>query len=366
MPRETHEAIRLEAQTTMGSEEKGLRLRSLHDARQRKKNARTRKWKSKWRTKRRRWERKAIMTEFIHQWQEQERERQNAEEEISKAKALLASVEESRAPVYVPEIPHKAKDTLEEAEENLLIKNYSGAVDLTSEIRERLEKTKDSIRMNMREKERGRYLYGVIPYDGEKSFGYMGLDTSEVYTIPFRDISSVVSPSPMKEYDLTEENAMKHQAVIRQVTGEHPVVPAEFGTVIKDETILKNLMTKSYRAIKECIKLIDGKVELGLKAVLKRDQNLTPIERNEITKAILDALKEKAEQLVKGNLFTNRLLLNVSFLVEKRRVDEFSLEVEGLEEKYADKLDLLYSGPWAPYNFVYIKIGAEGMSLKRK
>lgn len=310
-------------------------------------------------------ERKKIMAEFVRPWQE--RERQNAEDEIAKVKVFLEEVEETtEAPIYVPETLRKAKNKLKGAEESLIVKDYYEAVNLASEIRELLAKAIDCTRAIIGEKEKGRYLYGVIPYDDEKSFGFIGLHRREVYTIPFRDVSAVVSSSSMKEYELTEENAMKHQEVIRQIMDEHTVIPTEFGTVIQDETIMKNLMAKSYNAVKECTKLIDGKVELGLKAVLKREQSLTPIEKKEVAQDMLDSLREQAEQTVAGSLFSNRLVLNASFLVEKTLVDQFSQEIEGLQEKYADKLDLLYSGPWAPHNFVYIKIGADGISFKRK
>jgi hypothetical protein len=72
-----------------------------------------------------------------------------------------------------------------------------------------------------------------------------------------------------------------------------------------------------------------------------------------------------AKQSVVGNLFTNRLVLNTSFLVKKGDIDAFSDKVASLQEKYS-MLKLLYSGPWPPHNFVYIKIGAQGIEINKK
>ena len=347
-----------------GMKEKGVQCPFPYDIQLRKRNARIERWNANWRKRRSHLERKKRMIEFVRLWRETER--QNAEKDVANVKFLLEKVEETtQPPIYVPDILQKVNSTLKKAENSLVVEDYDSLINLTSEGRELIAKAVDSTRILLREKNQGRYLYGVIASNEGKTFGEIGLDKSEVYAIPFRDVSAVVSPSPMKDYELTEESTMKHQEVIRSIMDEHIIVPAEFGTVIKDEMTLKNIMAKAYNAIKECIKLVDDKVELGVKAILKRDQSLTPIEKDDVAKDILDSLRKKAEQLRNGDLFSNRLVVNASFLVEKRLVDEFSVEIERMQEKYADKLDLLYSGPWAPYNFVYIKIGAEGMNFKR-
>jgi len=68
---------------------------------------------------------------------------------------------------------------------------------------------------------------------------------------------------------------------------------------------------------------------------------------------------------VSGELFSDKLFINESFLVYKDHVDAFSEEVARIMDRYP-RYKFLYSGPWAPYNFVYIKIGREGMELGKK
>jgi hypothetical protein len=216
------------------------------------------------------------------------------------------------------------------------------------------------------EKEKGKYFYCAILCNEEKSFGKIGMNNSEVYTIPYRGIAAVVSDSPMKDYELTEDNTKRHEKVIRQVMEEHAVVPAEFGTIIKNETILRRLLKKAYDPAKECLKLVDNMVELGVKAVLNENTVFADVkQRKECTSDILNSLKVTAKQVVTGDLFSDRLILNASFLINKGDVDVFSKEVARLQNKYSS-LKFLYSGPWAPHNFVYIKIGAEGVEITKK
>lgn len=344
---------------------------AFHDYNLTKRIARTERWDNKWEWRRAKLERKRRIKELFAQWREAEKKK--AEEERARVGAIVKDIKEaSKAPVFVPETMERIDKTLDDADAKFAEGRYYKAIELLSLVDKLSVKAKEDTLKRMREEwvrirkeEPGRYLYCVIPFSGETSFGDIGLNNSEVFSFPFRDLSAVVSPSPVKDYDLTEENTRKHEEAIRKIMDEFTVIPAEFGTTIKSEMILKNLMTKAYKTIKECTKLVDNKMELGVKVVLKKDTALPPNVRDEYVSDISESLNAKAEQMTKGDLFSNRLVLNSSFLVERERLDEFSEEVERLQRKYGDQLDFLYSGPWAPYSFIYIRIGEKGMAFER-
>ena len=69
----------------------------------------------------------------------------------------------------------------------------------------------------------------------------------------------------------------------------------------------------------------------------------------------MEALKTKYAQSKELKLFSDRLVMNTAFLVDRDKIDIFSDEIEKLENKYAN-LKVQYSGPWPPYNFVDIQI----------
>jgi len=296
-------------------------------------------------------------------------EQEKTREAIRSAGMIVEEIEKkTRASLYAPEITRKINEMLMEADKSFDLAEYEKAVKLSLEIKELAEKARlDATRRaeERRRKEEGKYFYCVIPFSKEKSFGNIGMNNSEVYAIPYRDVAAVVSDSPMKDYELTEDNTRSHEAVLRQVMEEHTVVPVEFGTTIKNERILRRLLKKAYDPARECLKLVDNMVELGVKGILNKDIVFVEQEkRKECISDILGSLNTKAKQAVMGDLFTDRLFLNASFLVNKEDINAFSNEVTSLQEKYP-MLRLLYSGPWAPYNFVYIKIGAEGMEISK-
>jgi len=299
-------------------------------------------------------------------------EQENTREAIRSARMIVEEIEEkTKTSLYVPEAMKKINKMLMEADKCFDLAEYEKAIKLSLEIKEAAEKagTEASRRAEekkRRRKEEGKYFYCVIPFSKEKSFGNIGINNSEVYTIPYRDVAVVVSDSPMKDYELTEDNTRRHEAVLRQVMEEHTVAPAEFGTTIKNERILRRLLRKAYDPTRECLKLVDNTVELGVKAVLNEDiVYAEPEKRKECISDILVSLNTRAKQSVTGDLFSDRLMLNASFLVNKEGINAFSDEVAKLHERYP-MLKLLYSGPWAPYSFVYIKIGAEGMEISKK
>jgi len=315
-------------------------------------------------------ERRRIITTRLS-W-EKKLEQEKTREAVRSARMIVEEIEKkTKVSMYVPEIAKKINEMLTEADKSFDLTEYEKAIKLSLEIKElaekaRLKASRKAEEKKRRRKEEGKYFYCMIPFSKEKSFGNIGVNNSEVYTIPYRDVAAVVSDSLMKDYELTEDNTRRHEAVLRQVMEEHTVLPVEFGTTVKNERILRRLLRRAYDPAMECLKLVDNMVELGVKGVLNKDiMSVDHGKRKKCVSDILESLNTRAKQAVMGDLFSDRLFLNASFLVNKEDINTFSNEVTSLQEKYP-MLRLLYSGPWAPYNFVYIKIGAEGMEISKK
>ncbi|MFQ6074669.1 MAG: GvpL/GvpF family gas vesicle protein [Candidatus Bathyarchaeia archaeon] len=50
------------------------------------------------------------------------------------------------------------------------------------------------------------------------------------------------------------------------------------------------------------------------------------------------------------------MILNGSYLISKKRVEEFRKSLDETRRRYEDRgFKLLFSEPWAPYNFTEIK-----------
>lgn len=215
----------------------------------------------------------------------------------------------------------------------------------------------------------GEYVYCIISRkEAPKTFDVKGIDDKEVYAINYNDLTAVASEAPVKEYEPNEENVAKHKKVSLAVLKDHTVLPVAFGMVFKNRGILTSTMRKLYALLRRSLRLVDDKIELGVKAIFPADEeelkNLLKEKtsdafRGECEEEFVETLSKVAVESGKGKLFSERLVLNRHFLVDRKKIDEFSEALEKLEEKYS-ALKIKYTGPWPPYNFVDIRIMSKG------
>lgn len=230
--------------------------------------------------------------------------------------------------------------------------------------KEKEEEKKEEV---VRKREEGKYVYCVIKSEEEmSSFGDIGVEnTGEVYTIPYKEFAAVVSDSPMREYEAREENVKEHEEIVRKILLEgHTVLPVAFNMVFKDKRTLIVTMNKARKGLRKAYETVDKKVELGIKAIFTKEA-LEKLEKSrgelgqDFESDLLETIDGKFASSKKLDLFSDRLALNMAFLVDRDRIEEFSEALEPLYNKY-DPLKIQYSGPWAPYNFVDIRILGKG------
>lgn len=197
------------------------------------------------------------------------------------------------------------------------------------------------------------YVYGIINNKDIK-LDTKGLKNKPIKKINFNDISALTSFYPNLHPAPKEDEAMQHADILKEIAKKTTVIPMSFGTVFKNQEILETVLSKSYQTVKETLALIDGKIELGIKVVKNQLDDV----HNGVALEILKSLDQLSVKSVKGDNFSDRLLLNHSFLVEKSKFSKFSDKIAELESKHKD-LKFLYTGPWPPYSFVNINIKAD-------
>src|SRR6476660_10638625 len=89
----------------------------------------------------------------------------------------------------------------------------------------------------------GKYVYCIIRNDRSREFGEIGIGSgSRVYTINHKDLSAVVSDTPIVIYDPTRENVLAHEFVNETVMKEFTVIPMSFGTVFRSAEDVTELL----------------------------------------------------------------------------------------------------------------------------
>ncbi len=202
------------------------------------------------------------------------------------------------------------------------------------------------------------YSYGVIEDDGDLDLAVDGVEGADrVYTVSHGPLAAVVSDIDEMDPERSDENTRAHDDVLQAVLGEgHTVVPMRFGMTFKNGRSLKSVLRGGRRAFTKALREIDGSVEMGVKLVAEEDAEL---DRTAIVEFAAERLRAASEEESENDLFSDRLVFNRSYLVDRDDRDAFDDAVGAIDDEYGDVLKIQYTGPWAPYNFVDIEIGAK-------
>jgi hypothetical protein len=246
----------------------------------------------------------------------------------------------------------------------------------------------------------GRYVYGIIQGGQPATFGKTGIGGAgeSVYTVHHGDVAAVVSKTSVFIFDPTRENALAHEHVIETVMKTHTIIPMSFGTVFRTDQDIKEVLKSIYPSLKDVLKQMSGKLEFGLKVTWDRDRVIEELKRDheeihrfhiELTKKHLQstyfarmqlgrmidkALAERSADYVReiydalrsicvasrdNKPIGDKMIMNAAFLIERNREADFDNAVNKVAQKFSDRLNFKYTGPWPPYNFVNIRLKLE-------
>jgi hypothetical protein len=202
------------------------------------------------------------------------------------------------------------------------------------------------------------YAYGVVEQE-DLEFEIEGVEGADrAYTVDHRTLSALVSEIDTVEPEATDENAQRHNEVLQRLLehdGGRTVVPMQFGMGFKNERTLKSVLRESRPAFRRALKEVDDRIELGLKVLAEEGAD---VDRAAIEQAVDERFEDLAVGSTEDDLFSDRLVVNRSYLVDREQRDAFDDAVGAFEDEHDDVL-VQYTGPWAPYNFVEIEIGAK-------
>lgn len=248
--------------------------------------------------------------------------------------------------------------------------------------------------------ETGIYIFCGIQTNEEASFGLVELEGEkrEIFTIHYKDAAMVASEVPMKIYHPNKENLMMHQNTVSAVMAKNDtVIPISFGNIFKSKEDVHVILKNLYPQFENIFPEIKGKIELGLKVIGKNEwlesrvrsnpdvaamsekvrgkseaagyydriklgsaaQSMFAVIQDEVTSGVYEPLAEMTDAAKTNEPKTETTLLNASFLIDRNQEESFDEMVNKQHEKWKDKVDFKYSGPWPAYNFVNIRLSVE-------
>ncbi|GAA0377658.1 gas vesicle protein GvpF [Bacillus horti] len=214
-------------------------------------------------------------------------------------------------------------------------------------------------------------------------------------SIHYKDSALIAAEVPLSIYHPNKENLMIHHDVVSRIMAQNDtVIPISFGHVFKTREDVALLLESLYSQFAVLFPEIKGKVELGLKIIGKKEwlekeiqkrpqfakvkktvngktksagyydrirlgemaQNLIDELRRDVKSSLYESLKKLSAAAKANEPTSETMLLNAAFLIDCDQEESFDREVNEVYEKWKDRVEFKYTGPWAAYNFIQINL----------
>ncbi|MFE2498217.1 GvpL/GvpF family gas vesicle protein [Streptomyces scopuliridis] len=214
----------------------------------------------------------------------------------------------------------------------------------------------------------------------------VGEEAPPLRTVTEGALRAVVSDAPA-DLRAKRRDLSAHHEVQERLLSERAVLPMRFGLTAADDDAVREALSEHAELYSERLAELEGRVEFNLKA--SEDEGVLlrqVIEESDEVRRLNEATREGGgtyeERLALGELVaqevgarqdsltaeltealrpcasaesegaTSEYFLNVSFLVDRDRVREFTSAAEKLAERYGPDVELRLRGPLPPYSFV--------------
>ena len=254
-------------------------------------------------------------------------------------------------------------------------------------------------------REEGRYVYCIADAAEKASLGKIGIEESEVYTIPHRDICAAVHNCPAQPYRSDDQEVVKawvmtHQNVVDTAWERwDTVLPLSFDTIIRGEAeksaehSVTDWLKQEYEEIKRKIEKVRGKAEYGVQVfwepkvivqsltwispeirrldeeIKTKPKGLGYMYRQKLGNLIKHEMEATADECFK-NFYSRirkhtddvrvektkkaepdlQMIMNLSCLVDRDKYSELGEELGKMNRMRG--FAVRFTGPWPPYSFV--------------
>ncbi len=227
-------------------------------------------------------------------------------------------------------------------------------------------------------------LYAITGHDvPEKVISKMpGIAGESLYPVKYKEIAAIAGTARKERLTLDKSAALAYGEILDTLCENFTVLPCRFGTLLKDDDAVTEVLQKRYVFYTRKFKEISGKQEFGLRIlwnVIGSDDALSTVgnkpprggkeyllhkvkmvragkelkeKRRSAVDKIHKALLDISCRGVKDTaIVANRIVFSGNYLVGKNDRNAFSSKVKAFQKRHPE-FKILLTGPWPPYNFV--------------
>jgi len=246
--------------------------------------------------------------------------------------------------------------------------------------------------VNPIEAEKPTYVYGLVKADTIVPDGLTGLGPSgQVSTIAHGRVAAIVSDVPIDRPLGVRGDLVAHESVLDTVAAQMAVVPMRFPAVVEEHAVVDELLAPNEDHFVALLDDLEGRAQFTLtgryeqdavlREVLQGDEEIRALhekvrdlpedaayyDRVRLGELIVRALEQRREgegadiidrlepfavAVVTNQLAAPEDVVNVAFLVDRERQEEFENAVEDVGKDLVGRVRLRLLGPVAPYDFI--------------
>jgi len=242
------------------------------------------------------------------------------------------------------------------------------------------------------------YVYGVVPSKGTTGPAGAGIDDRPVQLVAHGEVAALTSSVADDFLEAGRQELLTHSRVLEEAMDRSAVLPMRFGVVMPDEQTIRDRLLDPYaEELEGQLREVEGKVEVSIRGIydeatilreaLAENRELAELrdtiqgkpeaatyyERIRLGEMVAQTLDDKraaagpevierlsahAVDVRVGEPVHERMAVNGSFLVERKRLGEFDRAVEEIGAEQAGRIRIKYTGPLPPHSFVQLGVGA--------
>ena len=241
----------------------------------------------------------------------------------------------------------------------------------------------------------GKYIYGFMRHGAKPTFTIPGIDGKPVFTISDNGVAAVVSDGPDGKLRPERKHLSAHHSVIKEIMKTLTILPVSFGVMADNEASIKKILKLNHASFISQLKRMEGKVEMGLKInwdvenifefmvrkhrtlelfrdnIFLKPTGATQEEKLELGRmfetilnedrekhiaTVHDILKDYCCEIKVNKPKDENTIMKLACLVEKTKLEQFEKGVFEAAKEFDDNYAFDFNGPWAPHNFVDIKL----------
>jgi hypothetical protein len=247
----------------------------------------------------------------------------------------------------------------------------------------------------MNDEKKNVWVYGVVPAGAALQELERREGLPDVWVVEAGDLAAIVGDAPQDDEKATRNQALAHARVLEAAVVDAPVIPFRFGIIVPgDQEVGTDLLDAHHDDLAQHLRNVDDRVQMTLKVYYHEEPVLREIVENEPEVARLrEAMSEGPEEAMRdvraqlGELVSNAveqrrerdsadilerlkpvsqaavveglerefMVLNMPFLVDRDRQEEFEDTVEEVAQERQERMRFRLLGPMPVYNFIDVE-----------